>query len=83
MNQTSNNLEKIKNQISMLCPYVLDNVLRKFTSDGGGVSFTISFENMKIDMPSITDSKGHQIGSGSVTMNGSIKMSAELYEKKS
>lgn len=82
MNQTSNNLEKIKNQISEICPYVLDNILRKVTTSDGGISITISFENMKIDMPSITDSKGQQIGSGSITMKGRIKMSAELYEKE-
>ena len=45
---------------------------------GKNASITYSFENVNIEMPHAQGPKGQEIGSGRLTINGKITISAEL-----
>ena len=79
MNQLNNNLNKITHKISEEGVPILEQLVEKLT--GKGAFITYSFDNLKIEMPKAEGHEGCQICSGSLTVNGSIRISAEVHKK--
>jgi hypothetical protein len=81
MNQLNNNLNKITHKISEEGAPVLEQLIEKLT--GKGAVVTYSFDNLKIEMPKAQGHEGCQICSGSLNVNGTIRISAEVHRKNS
>ena len=79
MNQLNNNLNKITHKISEEGVPILEQLVEKLT--GKGAVITYSFDNFKIEMPKAEGHEGCQICSGNLTVNGSIRISAEVHKK--
>jgi len=79
MNQLNNNLNKITHKISEEGVPILEQLVEKLT--GKGAVITYSFDNLKIEMPKAEGHEGCQICSGNLTVNGSIRISAEVHKK--
>lgn len=79
MNQFNNNLNKITHKISEEGPPILEQLIEKLT--GKGAVVTYSFDNLKIEMPKAQGHEGCQICSGSLTVNGTIRISAKVHRK--
>lgn len=79
MNQLNNNLNKITHKISEEGVPILEQLVEKLT--GKGAVITYSFDNLKIEMPKAEGHEGCQICSGSLTVNGSIRITAEVHKK--
>ena len=79
MNQSNNNLNKITHKISEEGVPILEQLIEKLT--GKGAVVTYSFDNLKIEMPKAQGHEGCQICSGSLTVNGSIRISAQVHKK--
>ncbi len=80
MNQINNNLNKITHKISQEGAPIFEQLVEKLT--GKGAVVTYSFDNIKIEMPRAQGPDGRQVGGGSLTVNGTIKISAEVHKKK-
>ena len=80
MNQFNNNLNKITHKISEEGAPILEQLIEKLT--GKGAVVTYSFDNLKLEMPKAQGHEGCQICSGSLTVNGKIRISAEVRNKK-
>ena len=79
MNQSDNNLNKITHKISEEGVPILERLIEKLT--GKGAVITYSFNNLKIEMPKAQGHEWCKICSGSMTVNGSIRISAEVHNK--
>jgi hypothetical protein len=80
MNQLNNNLNKITHKISEEGVPIFEQLVEKLT--GKGAVVTYSFDNLKIEMPKAQGPDGRQVGCGNLTVNGTIRISAEVHEKK-
>ena len=79
MNQFNNNLNKITHKISEEGVPILEQLIEKLT--GKGAVVTYSFDNLKLEMPKVQGHEGCQICSGNLTVNGKIRISAEVHNK--
>jgi hypothetical protein len=79
MNQLNNNLNKITHKISEEGAPVLEQLIEKLT--GKGAIITYSFNNLKIEIPTAKGPEGRQIGGGNLTVNGTLRISAEVHKK--
>jgi hypothetical protein len=79
MNQLNNNLNKITHKISEEGAPVLERLIEKLT--GKGAIITYSFNNLKIEIPTAKGPEGRQIGGGNLTVNGTLRISAEVHKK--
>lgn len=79
MDQLNNNLNKITHKISEEGVPIFEQLVEKLT--GKGAIITYSFDNLKIEMPKAQGHEGCQICSGSLNVNGSIRISAEVHKK--
>lgn len=79
MNQLNNNLNKITHKISEEGAPILEQLIEKLA--GKGAVVTYSFDNLKIEMPKAQGHEGCQICSGSLNVNGKIRISAEVHRK--
>ncbi|MDN5845464.1 MAG: hypothetical protein L0H53_04225 [Candidatus Nitrosocosmicus sp.] len=77
MNQLNNNLNKITHKISEEGAPILEQLVEKLT--GKGAVVTYSFDNLKIEIPKAQGPEGQQIGGGNLTVNGTIRISAEVH----
>ncbi len=80
MNQFNNNLNKITHKISEEGAPILEQLIEKLTGKGAVVIY--SFDNFKIEMPKAQGHEGCPVCSGSLTVNGKIRISAEVRNKK-
>ena len=80
MNQLNNNLNKITHKISEEGAPIFEQLVEKLT--GKGAVVTYSFDNLKIEMPKAQGPDGRQVGGGNLTVNGTIRISAEVHKKK-
>ena len=79
MNQLNNNLNKITHKISEQGAPILEQLVEKLT--GKGAIITYSFNDLKIEMPTAKGPEGRQIGGGKLTVNGTVRISAEVHKK--
>ncbi len=79
MNQLNNNLNKITHKISEEGAPILEQLVEKLT--GKGAIITYSFDNLKIEIPTAKGPEGRQIGGGKITVNGTVRISAEVHKK--
>ncbi|WP_186434134.1 hypothetical protein [Candidatus Nitrosocosmicus arcticus] len=79
MNQLNNNLNKITHKISEEGAPILEQLIEKLT--GKGAIITYSFNNLNIEMPKAQGPEGRQLGGGKLTVNGTIRISAEVHKK--
>ncbi len=79
MNQLNNNLNKITHKISEQGAPVLEQFVEKLT--GKGAIITYSFSDLKVEMPIDKGPEGRQIGGGKLTVNGNVRISAEVHKK--
>ena len=79
MNQLNNNLNKITHKISEEGAPILEQLIEKLT--GKGAIVTYSFDNLKIEMPKAQGPEGRRVGGGSLTVNGTIRISAVVHKK--
>src|SRR4029078_9856827 len=79
MNQLNNNLIKITHKISEEGAPILEQLIEKLT--GKGAVVTYKFDNLEIEMPKAQGHEGCQICSGTLTVNGKIRISAEVHSK--
>ena len=79
MNQSNNNLNKITHKISEEGVPILEQLIEKLT--GKGAVVTYSFDNLKIEMPKAQGHEWCKICSGNLTVNGSIRISAQVHKK--
>ena len=79
MNQLDNNLNKITHKISEEGLPILEQLVEKLT--GKGAVVTYSFDNLKIEMPKAHGHEWCQMCSGILTVNGTIRISAEVHKK--
>lgn len=79
MNQLNNNLNKITHKISEEGAPILEQLIEKLT--GKGAIITYSFNNLNIEMPTVQGPEGRQLGSGKLTVNGTIRISAKVHKK--
>ncbi len=78
MSQIGNNIGKMAGQVSEQGAPILDKLIDKLT--GRHASITYRFENFTIDMPRAQGPNGKQMGSGKISIRGSITISAELHK---
>lgn len=79
MNQLNNNLNKITHKISEEGAPILEQLVEKLT--GKGAIITYSFNNLKIEIPTAKGPEGRQIGGGTLTVKGTVRISAEVHKK--
>ncbi|CAN5659236.1 hypothetical protein BH23THE1_BH23THE1_30500 [soil metagenome] len=81
MNQMTDNLGKITHQITEQGAPIIEQILNKLT--GKGASITYAFEDLRVEMPKAEGPDGKQMAKGSLTINGSITITAVLHKKSS
>lgn len=79
MNQLNNSLNKITHKISEQGAPVLEQLVEKLT--GKNAIITYSFSDLKVDMPIAKGPEGRQVGGGKLTVNGTVRISAEVHKK--
>jgi hypothetical protein len=79
MNQLNNNLNKITHKISEQGAPILEQLVEKLT--GKNAIITYSFNNLRVEMPTTKGPEGRQIGGGNLTVNGTVRISAEVHKK--
>ncbi len=78
MSEINKNIGNITSKITEHGAPVIEQLLDKLTGKGALVKY--SFEDLKIEMPSATDPNGRNIGSGKMTIHGTITISARVQE---
>lgn len=79
MNQLNNNLNKITHKISEQGAPILEQLVEKLT--GKNAIITYSFNDLRVEMPTTKGPEGRQIGGGKLTVNGTVRISAEVHKK--
>ena len=79
MNQLNNNLNKITHKISEQGAPILEQLVEKLT--GKNAIITYSFKDLRVEMPTAKGPEGRQIGGGKLTVNGTVRISAEVHKK--
>ena len=78
MSEINKNIGNITSKIAEQGAPVVERLLDKLTGKGALVKY--SFDDLKIEMPSVTDPKGRNIGGGRMTIHGTITISAKVQD---
>lgn len=79
MDQLNNNLNKLSHKISKQGAPILEQLMEKLT--GKNAIITYSFNHLKVEMPTVKGPEGRQMGGGKITVNGTVRISAEVHKK--
>lgn len=76
MSEINRNIGNITSKIAEQGAPVIERLLDKLTGKGALIKY--SFDDLKIEMPSVKDPKGRNIGGGKITIRGTIAVSARV-----